>query len=100
MLPPGLAGKEALLTKALKTEKIDFCKKYQHWTSEQWKVMFSDESTIMLLGRGRMRGSRRSWVCSQVRRWWTLSKPENREVSRQHDGVGAGSGSKGTARRT
>ena len=34
-----------LLTKAMKQMRLAFCKKYSHWTSEEWShVMFSDES--------------------------------------------------------
>ncbi|KAG7158959.1 putative Transposase-containing protein 7, partial [Homarus americanus] len=39
-----------LLTEAMKKKRINFCKKYQHWTSDDWKkVMFSDESTLRLV---------------------------------------------------
>ncbi|KAG7174711.1 Transposable element Tcb2 transposase-like 7 [Homarus americanus] len=49
-LPTRRAAKKPLLTEAMKTKRINFCKKYQHWTSDDWKkVMFSDESTFRLV---------------------------------------------------
>ncbi|CAJ0956160.1 unnamed protein product [Ranitomeya imitator] len=48
-LPSYRAAKKPLLTAAMKTKRLAFCKKYQDWTSEEWKkVMFSDESTFRL----------------------------------------------------
>lgn len=49
-MPARRAAKKPLLTKAMKKKRLDFCKKYEDWTSEQWqKVMFSDESTFRLI---------------------------------------------------
>ena len=44
-MPSRSAAKKPLLTKAMKQKRMAFCKKYCHWTQEQWShVMFSDES--------------------------------------------------------
>ena len=49
-LPTRRATKKPLLTENMKKKRLQFCKKYQHWTSEEWKkVMFSDESTFRLI---------------------------------------------------
>ena len=49
-MPARRAAKKPLLTKAMKKKRLDFCRKYKDWTSEQWqKVMFSDESTFRLV---------------------------------------------------
>lgn len=49
-LPTRRAAKKPLLTENMKKKRLQFCKKYQHWTSEEWKkVMFSDESTFRLI---------------------------------------------------
>ena len=38
---------EAMVTEAIKKKRVDLCKKYNDWTSEQWRqVMFSDENTF------------------------------------------------------
>ena len=52
-LPARRAAKKPLLTEAMKKKRVNFCKKYKHWTPEQWKkVMFSDESTFRLVRGG------------------------------------------------
>lgn len=52
-LPSRRAAKKPLLTAAMKKKRLDFCKKYQDWTSEKWKkVMFSDEITFKLVRGG------------------------------------------------
>ena len=34
----------------MKKKRLNFCKRYRHWTAEEWrKVMFSDESTFRLV---------------------------------------------------
>lgn len=49
-LPSRRAVKKPLLTAAMKKKRLDFCKKYQDWTSEKWKkVMFNDENTFKLV---------------------------------------------------
>ncbi|KAG7175342.1 Transposable element Tcb2 transposase-like 1 [Homarus americanus] len=49
-LPTRRAAKKPLLTEVMKKKRINFCKKYQHWTSDDWKkVMFSDESIFRLV---------------------------------------------------
>ena len=49
-LPARRAAKKPLLTEAMKKKRLQFCRTYQHWTSEDWhKVMFSDESTFRLV---------------------------------------------------
>ena len=41
--------KKSLLTKAQRQKRIGWCKKYKHWTKEQWaKVFSSDESKMSL----------------------------------------------------
>lgn len=52
-MPIRRCAKKPLLTAAMKKKRIDFCKKYEDWTPEQWqKVMFSDESTFRLVRAG------------------------------------------------
>jgi transposase len=47
------------LTKKMKTERLDWCLAYRHWTLEDWKnVIWSDETSVILLHR---RGSYRVW---------------------------------------
>lgn len=42
-----------MLTAVMKKNRLDFCKKYQVLTSEEWKkVMFSDESPFRLVKGG------------------------------------------------
>ncbi|KAK8749768.1 hypothetical protein OTU49_015529 [Cherax quadricarinatus] len=39
-----------MLSEAMKKKRLQFCKKYKDWTSDQWqKVMFSDGSTFRLI---------------------------------------------------
>jgi len=46
-LPSRKAARKPLLTPLMKTKRLAFANKYQHWTPEQWSsVMFSDESTF------------------------------------------------------
>nr|CAH7716389.1 unnamed protein product [Callosobruchus chinensis] len=52
-LPTRRSAKKPLLTEAMKKKRLAFCKKYQDWTSDDWKkVMFSDESTFRLFRGG------------------------------------------------
>ncbi|KAG7156092.1 Transposable element Tcb2 transposase-like 4, partial [Homarus americanus] len=79
-LPTQRAAKKPLLTKAMKKKRINFCKKYQHWTSDDWKkVMFSDESTFRLV-RGASKIVRRpknvSW-CSPKYTVKTVKHPDS-----------------------
>ncbi|KAG7177392.1 putative Transposase-containing protein 19 [Homarus americanus] len=39
-LPTRRAAMKPLLTEAMKKKRINFCKKYQHWTSDDWKKVF------------------------------------------------------------
>lgn len=58
-LPARRAAKKPLLTNAMKKRRLEFYNKYKDWTSEDWKrVMFSDESTFMLV-RGESKTVRR-----------------------------------------
>ena len=44
-------ARKPLLTRAQRLQRIAFCKKYKHWTGDDWsKVLFSDESTFCQLG--------------------------------------------------
>lgn len=46
-LPCRRAARKPLLTDKMKKQRIDFCKRYEHWTSEDWRrVVFSDESAF------------------------------------------------------
>jgi hypothetical protein len=43
----------------MKEKRLAFCRKYQHWTLEDWKnVIWSDETSVVL---GQRRGSYRVW---------------------------------------
>lgn len=49
-LPSRRAAKKPLLTDKMRKKRLQFCKNYRHWTSDDWKkVMFSDESTFRLI---------------------------------------------------
>ena len=49
-LPCRHTAKKPMLTAAMKKKRLNFCKKYQHWTAEKWrKVMFGDENTFTLV---------------------------------------------------
>ncbi|CAK1590972.1 unnamed protein product [Parnassius mnemosyne] len=42
--------KKPKLTPAMRLKRLEFAKKYKHWTVEDWhKVCFSDESSIQIL---------------------------------------------------
>lgn len=46
-LPSRMPSKKPLMPKAAVKRRIAFCRKYAHWTPEDWaKVLFSDESTF------------------------------------------------------
>ena len=63
------------LTKAMKKGLLEFCKKQEHWTLEDWKnVIWSDETSVLL---GLRRGGYRIWrgadealVSSCIRERW------------------------------
>ena len=43
--------KKPLLSKKNIKDRLNFCKKYKHWSKEDWRrVMFSDESTFLQFG--------------------------------------------------
>ena len=49
-LPCRRAAKKLMFTAAIKKKTFDFCQKYRHWTTAEWrKVMFSGESTFTLV---------------------------------------------------
>lgn len=51
------------LTAVMKTARLDFAKRYQHWTLENWKaVIWSDETSVVL---GHRRGGHRVWRTSE-----------------------------------
>lgn len=51
-LPCRRAVQKPLLTEKMKKQRLDFCKKYEHWTSQDWsKVIFSDESTFKTVSK-------------------------------------------------
>lgn len=53
-LPCRRAALKPLLTEKMKKQRLDFCKRYQHWTSEDWrKVVFSDESAFKTISHRR-----------------------------------------------
>ena len=46
-LPCRRAAPKPLLTPKMRKQRLDFCKQYEHWTSEDWRrVVFSDESAF------------------------------------------------------
>ena len=48
-LPARHAAKKPFLSDKMRKKRILFCKKYIHWTADDWKevVLFSDESTFL-----------------------------------------------------
>ena len=53
------------LTEAMKTARLEWCRRYEHWTIEDWKrVIFSDETSVVL---GHRRGGYRIWRKSTER---------------------------------
>ena len=55
-LPSMHAAKKPLLTAAMKTKRLAFCKKYKDWRPDEWdKVMFSDESMFKCIDGGSAR---------------------------------------------
>lgn len=51
-LPTRLAVQKPLLTDKMRKQRLAFCKKYQHWTSEDWRrVVFSDESNFKTISK-------------------------------------------------
>ena len=57
-LPCRRAAKKPLLTEKMRKKRLTFAKNYQHWTPEQWRKVFSDESTFRLV-RGQSKVIRR-----------------------------------------
>ena len=50
-MPSRSAAKKLLLTKKMKQKRLAFCRKYQHWTQEQWShVMFIDRPQQKFVG--------------------------------------------------
>jgi len=46
-MPSHVKAMKPLLTSKMKMKRLNFAKKYAHWTPEDWvKVMYSDESTF------------------------------------------------------
>lgn len=51
-LPCRRAAPKPLLTMKMRKQRVDFCKRYAHWTEEDWrKVIFSDESAFKTISR-------------------------------------------------
>ncbi|KAK4326954.1 hypothetical protein Pmani_002557 [Petrolisthes manimaculis] len=51
-LPCRRAAQKPLLTKKMKKQRVDFCKRHADWTQEDWRrVMFSDESAFKTISR-------------------------------------------------
>ncbi|KAK4317377.1 hypothetical protein Pmani_011539 [Petrolisthes manimaculis] len=51
-LPCRRAAQKPLLTKKMKKQRVDFCKRHADWTQEDWRrVMFSDESASKTISR-------------------------------------------------
>lgn len=49
-LPCRRAAKKPLITDRMRKKRLQFCRRYRHWTKEQWRgVMFSDESTFRMI---------------------------------------------------
>jgi hypothetical protein len=52
-LPCRKAAKKLLINDHIKKQRLAFGRKYEHWTSAQWrKVMFSDESNFQVFRMG------------------------------------------------
>lgn len=45
------------LSDEVKKKRLEFCRKYQHWTHEWRRVLFSDESSVMKSGNRLRRGT-------------------------------------------
>jgi DDE superfamily endonuclease len=61
-----LAKRRPLLTPEVVKKRLQFCKKYEHWSYEEWsKIIFSDECS---LDRGV--GARRTWVFRTPHEKW------------------------------
>ncbi|XP_072401695.1 uncharacterized protein [Diabrotica undecimpunctata] len=94
-LPSRRAAKKTLFTKATKKKRLDFSKRYQHWTPEQWKkVMFSDESTFRLI-KGSSKFVRRPNTASRYDSKFTVKTVK---YPKSVMAWGAFSGNKGRAR--
>jgi hypothetical protein len=51
-LPSRVAAKKPLLTPKMIKKRLDFARRYSHWTPSDWeKVMWSDESTFLLVSK-------------------------------------------------
>ena len=58
-MPIRRAAPKPLLNERMVAQRLEFCRSHLHWTPDDWnKVMFSDESTFLLL-RNRMKLVRR-----------------------------------------
>lgn len=52
-LPCRRAAHKPLLTEKMRKQRLDFCGRYKHWTSADWrKVVFSDESAFKTISKG------------------------------------------------
>lgn len=51
-LPCHRTPMKPLLMEKMMKQRLEFCKRYQHWTPEDWRrVVFSDESTFKVIPR-------------------------------------------------
>ncbi|KAG7160129.1 Gastrula zinc finger protein XlCGF57.1-like 4 [Homarus americanus] len=79
-LPTRLTPKKPLLTEAMKKKRLNFCKKYEHWTSDDWKkVTFSDESTFRLV-RGASKSVRRPKNVSRYSPKYTVKTVKHPDI--------------------
>lgn len=82
-LPCRRAAHKSLLTDKMKKQRLGFCRKYKHWTSEDWyRVQFSDESAFNTIPEGERMVRRSLWSIRQK------IHGKNSQVSRRCDGVG------------
>jgi len=62
------------LTETMKQARLDFALKYRHWTVEEWKrVIWTDETAVVMQKRGSRRIWRRPWEKYEntcIRRRW------------------------------
>ena len=51
-LPCRRAAQKPLLTDKMRKQRLDFCRRHEHWTSEDWRrVVFSDESAFKTMAK-------------------------------------------------